>query len=105
MTTIRFYRDQDRLSGFTCQGHSGYAQAGEDIVCAAITSALRLTECTINDVLKAEAQVTVSASGARISLRLPARSPQGCQAIIQGFYTYLRELQSEYPEHLTVLEV
>jgi uncharacterized protein YsxB (DUF464 family) len=107
MTTIRFYRDRDRLSGFTCQGHSGYAQAGEDIVCAAITSALRLTECTINDVLHANAEVAISQQGARISLSLPSGSPvdAGCQATLQGFALYMRELQNEYPEHLTVLEV
>ena len=39
------------MTGFTCKGHSGYAEAGSDIVCAAITSAIRMTECALNDVL------------------------------------------------------
>ncbi len=103
MTTIRFYRDQDRLSGFVCQGHSGYAEAGEDIVCAAITSAIRLLECTINDVWKAGADVSVTE--ARISLSLPRTCPKGPAEALQGLYFYLGELQKEYPEHLTVLEV
>ncbi len=107
MTTIRFYRDKDRLSGFVCQGHSGYAPAGEDIVCAAVTSALRLCECTINDVFHSGAEVSVREKGARISLTLPASCPNGdgSQAVLQGFYLYMTELQQEYPEHLTVLEV
>ena len=38
MTRIKFYRDKDdKLTGFECKGHSGYADAGEDIVCAAIS--------------------------------------------------------------------
>ena len=42
------------------EGHSGLAEAGEDGLCAAITSAVRLTECAVNDVLGLEAAVKVS---------------------------------------------
>jgi hypothetical protein len=104
MTTIRFYRSQDRFSGFSCQGHSGYADAGEDIVCAAITSAIRLAECTINDVLNAKAQVQVKEKTAEISLQLPAGNPGG-DAVIEGLFLYLTELSKENPHHLSVLEV
>jgi uncharacterized protein YsxB (DUF464 family) len=104
MTTIRFYRSQDRFSGFSCQGHSGYADAGEDIVCAAITSAIRLAECTINDVLNAQAQVHVKEKTAEISLQLPAGNPGG-DAVMQGLFLYLTELSKENPHHLSVLEV
>ena len=34
----------DRITGFEARGHSGYAEAGADIVCAAVTSAIRLVE-------------------------------------------------------------
>ena len=38
MTKLKFYRDSnDKLTGFECKGHAGYAEAGEDIVCAAIS--------------------------------------------------------------------
>ena len=48
-----------RITGFDVQGHSGYAEAGADIVCAAITSAVRLVEATVNDVLGLAASVKV----------------------------------------------
>lgn len=105
MTTIRFYRDGDRLSGFVCQGHSGYAPAGEDIVCAAVSSSVTLVECIINDVYHTGAEVTVKSQGARISLTLPSGSHEGCQGALTGFLLCMKELQREYPEHLTVLEV
>lgn len=104
MTTIRFYRGHGRLTGFSCQGHSGYAEAGEDIVCAAITSALRLAECTINDVLQAKAPVDVDGNTATITLTLSEYS-HGTQAVLEGLLLYLRELSKENPNHLTVLEV
>ena len=107
MTTIRFFRTHDRLSGFSCMGHSGYASSGEDIVCAAVTSAVRLAECTINDVYSAQAEVSVEEKTASISLCL---SPSGnrleeCEAVLTGLVLYMSELSRENPDHLTVLEV
>ena len=51
MTTVTFLTEESRIIGFEVSGHSGYADAGEDIICAAITSAVRLVEATVNDVL------------------------------------------------------
>lgn len=105
MTTIRFYRDRGRISGFVCQGHSGYAQAGEDIVCAAVSSSITMAECIINDVYGAGAEAIVEQEGVRISLKLPSSGHEGCEAVLQGLYLCMKELSNEYPEHLTVLEV
>jgi uncharacterized protein YsxB (DUF464 family) len=104
MTTIRFFRTHGRISGFSCQGHSGYAEAGEDIVCAAVTSAIRLVECTLNDVQDLGAPFHVDDEAAEISLSLPQGASRG-QDILQGMFLYMRELSREYPYHLTVLEV
>ena len=41
MTTVTFLTEGKRIIGFDAKGHSGYAEAGSDIVCAAITSAVR----------------------------------------------------------------
>ena len=59
MTTASFATDGSRIVSFTVEGHSGLAESGEDILCAAVTSAVRLTECAINDVLGLEAAVKV----------------------------------------------
>ena len=58
MIQVRIFRQADgRITGFDVSGHSGTACAGEDIVCAAVTSAVRLTECAVNDVLGLEAPI------------------------------------------------
>ena len=69
MTSITFRMEGDRIIGFDSRGHSGYAEEGADIVCAGITSAIRLAEATINDVLGLAASVKVRESDASISLR------------------------------------
>ena len=108
MTQVAFHTEGSRIVGFEVSGHSGYASEGEDIVCAAITSAVRLTECTINDVLGLEASVKVREKDASITLKLPAALGQTnestCQALLTGLMLYFTQLHDEYPENIEVLE-
>ncbi len=109
MTTVTFFSEGSRITGFEAKGHSGYAQEGEDIVCAAVTSAVRLVECTVNDVLGLEASVKVREKDASITLKLPARLGQTnestCQALLTGLMVHLVQLAEEYPNTISVMEV
>ena len=106
MTTVTFYMEGERIVGFTVKGHSGYAEEGSDIVCAAVTSAVRLCECTVNDVLGLEASVRVK--GDTVSLKLPGALGQTnestCQALLTALMVYFAELHEEYPENIIVVE-
>ena len=108
MTTITFRTEGDRIIGFDSQGHSGYAEEGSDIVCAAISSTVGLVVTTINDVLGLAASVKIRESDASISLRLPGGlAPEAeftCQTLLTGLMVYFAELRDEYPENIEVLE-
>ena len=106
--TISFHMEGDRIVGFTVKGHSGYAEAGSDIVCAAVTSAVRLTECAVNDVLGLGASVKIREKDASIHLRIPgglsAENESVCQTLLAALMVHFASLHEEYPENLTVLE-
>ena len=108
MTTVTFLSEGSRIVGFTVEGHSGLACEGEDILCAAITSAVRLAECAINDVLGLEASVKVREKDAFISLKLPGSLGQTnestCQTLLTALMLHFAELQEEYPDHLIVFD-
>ena len=108
MTTVVFRMEDDRITGFEAKGHSGYAEAGEDIVCAAVTSAVRLVETTVNDVLGLAAAVKVREQDASISLRLPGGldevTESTCQSLMTGLMVYFAQLHDEYPDNIEVLE-
>ncbi len=108
MTTVTFYTEGSRITGFDASGHSGYAAQGEDIVCAAVTSTVRLVECVLNDVMGLCASVKVSEKSAHISLHMPGSLGQTaestCQTLLTGMMVYLSELHSEYPQYIEVLE-
>ncbi len=103
MTRIEFFGTADLLTGFSLSGHSGYAPEGEDIVCAALTGAVRLAECTISDVLGLSPAVTMGDGD--LSLRLQPDEARRCQAVLQGLRLLLRELAGEYPQHINYMEV
>ena len=99
--------DEDRITGFSISGHSGYAEAGSDIVCAAISAAVSLAETTINDVCGAKAKVRVKEQDARITLTLPTSCDEEdtVQAVLSGLMVYLISLKEDYEDYIEVLEV
>ncbi|HJA64358.1 MAG TPA: ribosomal-processing cysteine protease Prp [Candidatus Intestinimonas stercoravium] len=109
MIEVTFHSQGSRLSGFEVKGHSGLAPQGEDILCAAVTSAVRLTECAVNDVLGLEASVKVREKEASISLKLPSgleeTTETTCQTLLTAMMVYFTDLKEEYPDNIIVYDM
>ena len=107
MTRCEFFTEDDRITGFSVSGHSGYAEAGQDIVCAAISAAVTMAEATINDVCGAKAKVRVKDDDARVTLTLPAScdEEEAVQAVLAGMMLTLCSMRDDYPDYIEVLEV
>ena len=99
--------EDDRITGFSVSGHSGYAEAGSDIVCAAISAVVTMAEATINDVCGAKAKVRVKDEDARITLTLPSScdEEETVQAVLSGLLVTLINFREQYPDYIEVLEV
>ena len=108
MTTVTFRTEGGRITGFEAKGHSGYADTGEDILCASIGAAITLVEATVNDVLGLAAAVKTDPRQALVSLRLPGGLGPGeestCQSLLTGLMLYFTMLHDEYPDNIEVLE-
>ena len=107
MTRCEFFTENDRITGFSVSGHSGYSEEGSDIVCAAISAVVTMAEATINDVLGAKAKVRVKNEDARVSLTLPASCDEedAVQAVLAGMMLTLCSMRDDYPDFIEVLEV
>ncbi len=109
MITVKILKDCEKTSGFDVSGHSGYADEGSDIVCAAVSSAVGLCESVINDSFKAGAEVLVDEKLARVLLRLPknisADIGKTCAGVLSSFESHMAALAYEYPAYIKVLEV
>ena len=105
MTRCEFFTEGERINGFSVSGHSGYAEAGADIVCAAVSAVVTMAEATINEVCGAKAKVRVKDEQARISLTLPTScdEEESVQAVLTGMMLYLCSLRDDYPDYIEVV--
>ena len=58
MVRAQFYRKNGSYIGFSLSGHSGYAERGSDVVCAAVSSAVQLTANALDE-FGAEPEISV----------------------------------------------
>ena len=107
MTRCEFFTEDDRITGFSVSGHSGYAESGKDIICAAVSAVVTMAEATINDVCGAKAKVRVKDEDARVTLTLPTSCDEedAVQAVLAGMMLTLSALRDDYPDYIEVLEV
>ena len=102
MILARFMTKAGELVGFSVSGHAGYADAGEDIVCAAVSSAVQLTANGITEILGLSA--SVEAEGDTVSLRLQSESlgGRGAAAFLEALKLHLSVLAEDYPTNVKV---
>ena len=107
MTRVEFFDRDGLISGFTVSGHSGYAEAGADIICAAVSTAVQFASLTIEEVLGNRCKTKVNEEEARITLTLPAacEDEDAVQAVLTGMMLTLCELRDQYPDYIEVMEV
>ena len=107
-TTVRFYRRSDgALTGYCAFGHAGYAEAGQDIVCAAISA---LTQSTLNglkNVLKAPVMFEQDDQQPLIEARLTPEATedqvQKAQLLLETLLQGLQAIQRETPQNLAII--
>lgn len=90
----------DRLTGIRVTGHAGYADFGEDVCCASVSSAVMLAANTITDAFKIKADVMVDENDLRLTL---GDDPDGSgDKVLLGLMTHLYLVGEEFPGRIKV---
>ena len=106
MIRASIYYNKKKICGFEISGHAGYANPGEDIVCAAV-SVLALN--TVNAIerftehpFRAEAD---EEKGGRLKVLIPLEgmADHDTQLLLQTLEMGLSEIENEYKEYLTLI--
>ena len=101
MTRITLFRRDGRIVRIEAEGHSGYADEGSDIVCAAVTASFRLVSAQLD---AAGVTQKVSQDPRRAYLAIEA-ADAAAEHILAGFGALAWELCEEYSENISVTEV
>lgn len=115
MTKITFYKTEDGIYyGFRENGHSGYEDAGKDIVCAAISAMTMLIINTVEVALGSDidymiddesTDIEVIAKGALPKYESDKKKNYAISSLLLGYYHQLNDMLEDYYEYLDVDEV
>ena len=105
MTKVTFSSQRGKLLSVDILGHAGYAEEGEDIVCAAISSAVMLTHALLYDVQRIPVDTVIEDEGAHIRITLPKDTVERGQDALQALKLHFSELEQNYSDFLNVMEV
>lgn len=94
MIQATFFGTREKLSGFSLSGHAGYADYGQDIVCASVSSAVQMTVNGVTEVLKINASVRVEEN--LIQMKLSKQDAQKAQPFLQALLLHLNLLSEDY---------
>ncbi len=102
MIAVTIYRQQSVCVGFQCKGHAGFADHGEDIVCAGVTTAVQMTINGITEVVGCAADVNVLEN--EITCRVT--NPQGAVSVLlDSFILQIELLQEDYETHIEMMNL
>ena len=102
MITVTFSYSEKKLNGFEIKGHSGYADVGQDVVCAAVSSAAYLTVNTITDVICANCDQLVSDDG-YMKIKVSNSDCDKCNDLFVGFKLHMLQLSEQYSKFIKII--
>ena len=108
MTRIVLQEGPNGLEGFKVTGHSGYGEAGTDIVCAAVSiltttcvNALETVAGVVPQVIQRDEPVLLEVS---LPKGLPAQAHHDAQVLLRALRQGLRDLSQAYPKNVQLQE-
>jgi uncharacterized protein YsxB (DUF464 family) len=114
MTTITFYKTGGIYYGFEEQGHTGFAESGDDILCSALSAMTMLIINTIEVSYASSVDYTIDEETTDIKLICKSALPKyeedekkqfAVSGLIQAYFFQLMDLVEEYYDYLDVKEV
>ncbi len=107
MITISLFRNKShKITGFTVSGHAGFGDAGTDIVCAAVTTAVMTTVNGLSDVAKIEFTPTVREGYVACALpeQLTEKERHDADLLLESLVLTLENLAEQYVAYVTLKE-
>ena len=107
MTTISFFKKDDKFYGFEENGHSDFDELGKDILCASLSSMTMLIVNTIEISYASDVKYEIDENKAKITVYSTDALKDNNQGyaisgLFQGYYYQLMDLLEDYYDYLDV---
>ena len=111
MTTVCFYKTNGIYYGFEEQGHTGYGEEGDDVLCAALSAMTMLIINTVEVAYASSVDFTIDEKTTNIRVRSKAALPEfeddelkryAVSGIFLAYYKQIEDMLEEYYDYLDV---
>lgn len=113
MIKFTFFKRDGIYYGFEEKGHAGYAEAGDDIVCSAVSAMTMLIINAIEVAYASDVEYTINedttdikvvAMGALPEFEADERKRFAISGLIEAYFLQLNDMLEEYYDYLDVSE-
>ena len=111
MTKLVFFRSGGVFYGFEEQGHTGFGQEGDDVLCAALSAMTMLIINTIEVAYASSVDFTIDEKTTNIRVRSKAALPEfeeddlkryAVSGLFLAYYKQIEDMLEEYYDYLDV---
>jgi len=104
MINCDFFKKNQLIVGYIIDGHAGYADHGEDIICAAVSSLAQGIANGISEVIKIEPIIEVEEGLLNVSLRRNSiEEIKQAQVLLETLIINLKDLAKSYSDYIKVV--
>ena len=106
MTELTLLQSREGIEGFELHGHCGYADAGYDIVCSAVSALTQTAAMALEQIL--HLQIALEIEEGEMTCILPAQMDDGiyrqAQLILETMLLGLRDIAETYSDYINISE-
>lgn len=96
MTSVQIFRHGGEYRSFRCCGHTGFAEAGEDIVCAGVSAIVINTVNCLQDLLQEKVEVQYDKEDGDIVCNFLSAPGERAAFLLDCMIHGLKWIQSQY---------
>ena len=100
MIRVKFLVGNRQLAGFEIKGHADFADIGEDIVCASVSSAAFMAANTVTEIIGSKADVNADNGVMTLIVHEPC---ERTETVLKGLELHLTELAKQYPNNIKII--
>ena len=103
MIIITIFQNHDQITGFRCLGHSGYADAGSDIICAGVSALVINTINAIDTFTDSVYRIDTEEESGLIDFELEKEAGHDALLLVRSMVLGLQGIQNDYGNEFIIL--
>lgn len=103
MINLTILKSNDAICTIQAKGHSGYAEAGQDIVCSAVSTIMQTTLNGLREVVKAKVDYQIDENIPFLRISVEAEDGKA-QILMKTAYLALKQIANDYKKYIKIKE-